>query len=101
MPHSDTPDYSPPSCEHDSRANIVRGGFQTLSIIPQRHGGRVNRAIFIDEPRRRVRNPFALPPFADSRPGKVAIFSVFHDSKISSRSHGEIEKLIPLLAEVP
>lgn len=45
--HSDTPDYS-------SRAKStprwrIWGGFQTLSIIPPRHGGRVNRAIFIDE----------------------------------------------------
>lgn len=82
--------------EHASRANIVRGGFQTLSIIPQSHGGRVNRAIFIDDeggaqPRRHL-------SVADSRPGRVAIFPVFHDPKISSRSHGKIEKLTPLLA---
>jgi len=55
---------------------------QTLSIIPQRHGGRVNRAIFIDEPRRGVRAPRTLPPpLLPVR--RVAIFLVFSKDFLS------------------
>lgn len=97
--HSDTPDYSPRAVSTTRGANIVRGGFQTLSIIPQRHGGRVNRAIFIDEPRpRRCATPSPCLPCRFSALEGWQSSPVFHDPKISSRSHGEIEKLTPLFA---
>lgn len=83
-----------------SRANIVRAGFQTLSIIPQRHGGRVNRAVFIDEPRWGARNPPSQPILSRRFLEGWQSSPFFHDPKISSRSHGKIEKLTPLLAGV-
>lgn len=83
------------------RERILWGGFQTLSFIPRRYGGRVNRAIFIDEPDERVRT-LLPPPLTNSMSEgwQSSPYSTILQDFLS-RSHGEIEKLALLFAEEP